>query len=71
MTPKEYKSFNLLIYNINQYVVFVTGLETRAGKWVQVGQVRVRVWVTSEAPAENPHPWDGYGGFLKLNKLNI
>jgi len=38
------------------------------GKWVRVGQVRVRV--TPKAPAENPHPQGGFGGFLYLNKSN-
>ena len=34
---------------------FVTGLRTRAGKWVRV---------TPKAPAENPHPQGGFSGFL-------
>ncbi len=45
------------------------GLRTHAGKWVWVGWVQLRV--TPKSPAENPHPWGGFSGFLYLNKLNI
>jgi len=41
---------------------FVTGLRTCTGNRVRVGRVRVRV--TPKAPAENPHPQGGFGGFL-------
>jgi len=50
------------------YLGFITGLRTRAGRWVRVGQVQVRV--IPRAPAENPHPQGGFGGFLYSNKVN-
>ena len=50
-------------------IVHVTGLQTRAGTRVWVRRVQVRV--VFEVPAQNPHPCDGFGGFISVHQLQL
>jgi hypothetical protein len=57
----------IVLYKTKGSIVHVTGLQTHAGMRVWVRQVWVQV--VFEVPAQNPHPCDGFGGFLSVRQL--